>query len=90
MAAKKIMYEVHSVRNEYYMLGENGGAHGSRPEIVYYCDGPGGPGYYGFLLSPSQYFDTAEEAKRALPLLQQAYDAGYREAKREIRAALGI
>lgn len=61
-----------------------------REKVVWYADGPGGPGYYGATMSPELYVDTAEEAERWLPMLQLAYDAGKRHKLTEIQTALGI
>lgn len=86
----KKLYEVRTVKNEYHHLGELGGHHGKRPEWVYFCEGPGSPGYYGFTLQSHMYFDTHEQAEAAIPMLEQAYIAGVADQKRRVKKALGI
>lgn len=90
MTERKPLYEVQMVRNEYHSLGENGGHHGTRPEWLYYCSGPGGPGPHGWMLQSEMYFDTHEQATAAIPMLTQAYNAGRGAKMREIKAALEI
>ncbi len=84
------LYAVQMVHNDYHKMGELGGPHGKRPEWVYYCKGPGGPGPHGFLLMPQLYFDTYEEAQRAIPLLVLAYRTGRYDKMEEIKKVMEI
>jgi len=90
MTDKPKLFDVQTVHNDYHALGSMGGPHGMRPEWLYYCNGPGGPGPHGILLDVQMYFDTREAAERAIPMLEQAYYAGRRSKMNEIRKALEI
>ncbi len=67
MTIKKTHYEVGSRDNEY--AGLTNSAISKRPRTLYYLRGPGSPGPHGILMSPELYFDTFEEAERAIPML---------------------
>lgn len=78
MTAKKPepIYEVRSVENPYF--GQN-----DRPKYWYYLHGPGGPGPHGVIMCPELYFNSHEEAERAIPMATAAYSRGYSKHRQE-------
>lgn len=57
----------------------------------YYPAGPAdGFGYHSGYLWPWTRFETQEQAEVVVKCMNVAFDEGYRRAKEEIRAALGI
>ncbi len=84
--AKNKLYEVGSRDNEYAGLSDS--AISKRPRTLYYLRGPGSPGPHGILMSPELYFDTFEEAQRAIPMLDLAYRAGRTDKRKEIMEQL--
>ncbi len=58
----------------------------------YYLEGPGGGmfEYNGRTLYPNSRFNTMEEADEVGVLVNAGYKAGYEQAQKDIRKALGI
>jgi hypothetical protein len=60
--------------------------------VLGYCvTGPGeGLGYHSWYLNPSMQLPDYDTAERAAKIAQSAYDAGYKQAQRDIRKSLGL
>jgi len=55
-----------------------------------FVSGPGsGMGYYSGTLFPEMRFTSREDAEAGARCCNEAYRAGYKQAQRDIRAALG-
>lgn len=81
-------YEVLSISNDRH--GMTGDRLASRPAILFYLSGPGGPGPHGLMMSDWLYFDTKEAAEKALPIVDLAYMAGREDKLSEIQRILGV
>ena len=59
-------------------------------EGLWYVDGQGLPGFYGFPLYPDSRFNTEEEATKCAKLCDLVYKAAYQQAQEDVQKALGI
>ncbi len=73
-----------SIRSDPYSIDEGS-------DNKFYPKGPGqGFGYYSGTLWSTWRFDTAEPLKIIVPMLNEAYHAGYTKAQQDIQKALGV
>lgn len=62
--------------------------HNNRGDVLFYHTGPASPGGCGTIMYPNMYFDTEDEIKRIIPILEMVYWQGKRDRGNEIRRAL--